>query len=76
MAKKWPNGKTILFLSNTFKKGQMASLLFLALRCHASNTSHSEFWNGAGGSAKLSFDLLLSLSLINYDRHLQENAHI
>jgi len=26
-AKKWPNGQTILFLANSFKKGQMATLL-------------------------------------------------
>ncbi len=25
-AKKWPNGQTILFLANSFKKGQMATL--------------------------------------------------
>ena len=25
-AKKWPNGQTILFLANSFKKGQMAIL--------------------------------------------------
>ena len=26
-AKKWPNGQTILFLANSFKKGQMATLV-------------------------------------------------
>jgi len=28
---KWPNGQTILFLANSFKKGQMATLLSLSL---------------------------------------------
>ncbi len=26
-AKNWPNGQTILFLANSFKKGQMATLI-------------------------------------------------
>jgi len=26
-AKKWPNGQSILFLANSFKKGQMATLV-------------------------------------------------
>jgi len=28
-AKKWPNGQTILFLANSFKKGQMATLVIV-----------------------------------------------
>jgi len=31
-AKKWPNGQTILFLANGFKKGQMATQEFAAFR--------------------------------------------
>jgi len=28
-AKKWPNGQTILFLANSFKNGQMATLCII-----------------------------------------------
>ena len=33
-AKKWPNGQTILFLANSFKKGQMATLPLLSQQQH------------------------------------------
>jgi len=36
-AKKWPNGQTILFLANSFKKGQMATLMLRAWIAHQLN---------------------------------------